>query len=779
MDAKEKDDIFRNPPPPELTLGRHISTVADKNTLWAVVQAQQDKNTYILGCAVDLNSEEQQPAYFYHAEEGVHQPFLFQPSSATDKPAVVWNEFSAGKWHIKYTEIATANRCFATSETVFSSSALCLPPSATSFQSQPAIAWTAERNGVLTIHTAFRRNGEWEVEVPFAETETDCFRPFITASANNCVLFWDEYHKQRYIIAVSEFNNGEWRQQERFGEDNERWLNPKAVTAPNGDVYVTWTVLKDVIDKLGIVDHFPFAMAACWRNGQLDILRDENNQEDNRIIADLREGLLAKQIYKGHVGLRLNPRFCIEPDGDLQLVWERKIEKEGSDITSWLCGRKYRGGRQWSNPCNYSSSGYCYAVPVQLQKNGYIPTAFFNYKENKENILQSEVLKTVGTDFHFNADAWKRWHPYIPAVTTPPDRRTTVPVDGDELSLFWADTHCHSNFSPDAEGELDEIVNFAKNTAGLDAITVIDNDYYPHKALTPSEWRAQQDLAEHFTKDGHFVYMPGYEYTYHRSDLNPDFNHRCVIYPRKGGRLLRRIDPEANTDSNMLTQLCKTDGMAYPHHCSFKLIDQRKEWNVEVCSSWRVCIEETDFIINQLKAGWKFGFIGSSDTHRGVPGLGGARTGLFARELTPEALFEAYKQRRCIATQGFNIAVDFRVNDNFIGDCGMSSAVPWIKTQIRAPRELDYIEVIRDGQVVYWEAPRGTEYELMYRDNTCPAGEHFYFLKVKLIGDPAFNVDTRLPTDFLKPFTQASRYPHNLARAQGPFAWTSPIWITV
>lgn len=776
MDAKEKDDIFRNPPPPELCLGRNISAWTGENTLWAVIQAEKKKSTHLLACAYDLAGEAK-PAYFYSRDEGVQQPFIFQaPGKDTDKPAVVWNEFRENKWHVKYAEIDTAGKKFQESETIFSSPDLCLPPAATVFQQEPAVVWSGKKDNELTVFIAFRKDGIWEIDTPFRESGIDCFRPAVTVAEDKCILFWDEYRDKRYQITISERGEDGWREKRSRGEENERWLNPQAVTAPDGSVYVTWTVLRDVYDKLGIVDHFPFAMAARWQDGQLQILEDEGNEEDSRIIADLREGLLAKNIYKGHVGLRLNPRLAVNRNSDLMLLWERKIEKEDSDITSWLCGRNHLGDNKWSSPVSYSKNGYCYAVPSFIHQHKSIPAAFLQYRNEGENILQAENIKASGTEFSFQAEAWKRWLPYIPEPKDKNDR-TSVSLKGDELQLFWADTHCHSNFSPDAEGELDELVNFAKNIAGLDAVTIIDNDYYPHKSLTPPEWQAQQELADHFTEEGRFVYMPGYEYTYHRADLEPDFNHRCVIYPRKGGPLLRRIDPDSNNDSKMLTCLTETDGMAYPHHCSFKLVEEKKEWNVEACSSWRLCIEETDFLIRQLLAGWKIGFIGSSDTHRGVPGLGGARTGLFAPELTPEALFEAYSKRRCIATQGFNIGIDFRVNDYFIGDSGKTFDPPLIRACVRAPKEMDYVEIIRDGEVISWDSPQGTEFEVSHQDKECPAGEHFYFLKVKLVGDPSFNIECRHPTENLKPFEQNSRYPHNLSRAQGPFAWTSPVWL--
>jgi hypothetical protein len=341
--------------------------------------------------------------------------------------------------------------------------------------------------------------------------------------------------------------------------------------------------------------------------------------------------------------------------------------------------------------------------------------------------------------------------------------------------LVWADTHVHSVQSPDAEGEVDELVHFARDVAGLDAVTIIDNDYYPHKALTEAEWRRHQAMAAHFTEPGRFVFLPGYEFTYHRGDLDPDFNHRCVIYPRSGP-LLRRIDPESDTDAKMLAALSGTDGMAYPHHCSYALIDPTVEWTIEACSSWRVCLEETDFTLGQLRSGAKIGFVGSSDTHRLVPGFGGARTGLWVRELSPEGLFDAYRSRRCLATQGRNVRIDFRAAGEPIGSTVDASGPVELIAEVGAPIAIEFIELLRDGEVIARIEPDGPSGRLACSDEPA-AGEHFYFVRVKLTGDASFNVEGQARGNPLKPFSQTSRYPHNLARAEGPFAWASPIWV--
>ena len=380
-----------------------------------------------------------------------------------------------------------------------------------------------------------------------------------------------------------------------------------------------------------------------------------------------------------------------------------------------------------------------------------------------------------GKLYQINNSKWKRWK--TSSIKPQPKVRGKIKDGTKEYSLFWADTHCHSNFSPDAEGEVDELIHFARDIAGINAVCIIDNDYYPHKALTEAEWKIHQQFSTHFTKEGEFVVFPGWEYTYHRKDLNPDFNHRCILYPRAGGKIFRRIDRNTNSDEKLFKKLKGTNVMCYPHHCSYKIIDSEVDRNVEVCSSWRVCIEEVNFTVKILQSGEKLGFIGSSDSHRAVPGLGGALTGLFAEKLTPEGLFEAYKNRRTIATQGFFIFIDFKAGDTFIGGEGEISGYPDIKASIKAPREIEFAEVLRDGKPIHKETPKNRECDFRFKDKNTQLGKHFYFLRVKLVGDSSFNIDPA--ENSLKPHSPDSKYPHNLARARGVFAWTSPVWLRI
>jgi hypothetical protein len=340
------------------------------------------------------------------------------------------------------------------------------------------------------------------------------------------------------------------------------------------------------------------------------------------------------------------------------------------------------------------------------------------------------------------------------------------------LRLFWLDLHCHSVLSPDAEGEPDELLAYGRDIAGLDGMAIVDNDYYPNKALSQAEWRHEQELAEAWTEAGRFIVFPAYEYTFHNEALTPDFNHRYVVY-RRNGPLVRRIDPEGFTLEDLIGHIPPDDTMLVAHHPTWVLSGEVPE-HVEVASSWRVCIEETDFIGKRLAAGDRFGFVASSDSHRACPGMGGALTGVYARALTRDDVFDALRRGRTVATQGSRVRIDFRVGDLFVGEEGDVHGNPILRVRVEAPRPVEYIELVRDGRVVSRLGGEGPSVTAELSDESASPGEHSYFARVKMEGDPSFNAPDD-PPDFYKPFRTDGRYPSNLARARGPFAWTSPI----
>ncbi|MDW7657221.1 MAG: PHP domain-containing protein, partial [Bacillota bacterium] len=481
------------------------------------------------------------------------------------------------------------------------------------------------------------------------------------------------------------------------------------------------------------------------------------------------------------------PQPVVSAHGAVYQVWEIMFEPvlqqatglsqiPGGPSLGKLMARKLTGD-SWGTPTMIHLAGTNYSVPRNIPESD-IPLVYLRLDQDQTGpVFRCEQVRIEqGIPFTVSDQHWSRWQPYHHQALK--RKRYETQVNDTPYKLYWADTHTHSVFSPDAEGEPDEIINFGRSVAGLDIMAIVDNDFYPFFGLTTLKWQIHLALADKYTCEGAFVLFPGYEYTYHDRQLTPDFNHRYVLYPRGNGHLYKRTDAASNTIEGLMQLLEASGAMPVAHHTTWELGKSVIDRHVEVCSSWRVCKEESDFIDKRLQRGDRFSFIGSSDTHRAVPGLGGALTGIYARELTPEAIFDAYRSHRVIATQGNRTVIDLRVAGLFIGQAGSVQGDIPIHLTVLADSSIDYVSLIRDGDEIKRFTGQSTQLAVSFDDQQVEPGAHAYYVTVKLIGDPSFNAPEDV-VDYRQVFfsDDKTRYPHNFARAEGPFAWCTPIWI--
>jgi hypothetical protein len=756
--------------------GRHLATVATEEAQWIAVQTDRAGENDILLVSI---LEGQRREWILQGEGFIHRPAL---ALAGDGGAsLIWNEIGddgpGAKWFIRCMSLDRSGAQIGEVEHVTSGASLCLPPTIATIDDRQAAAWPAKssKDGTIHIEVSERRGARWSAPQIVSAPGSDAFRPSLAACGGRAVLAWDQYNGERYQIVIAERGADGWMRRASLGKEGERWLHPQALVTKDGRAFITWVVLREVEDSLGIIDHAPFAMVAELTEDGVQILSDPEHAADTRIVADLREGLLAEAIYFGYAGLRRNPTLSVN-DGALWCLWEVRIEQEETAHYGHLVGRKRLAHGTWT-PAQFLHDGCINYAVGSVSHGGEIPIAYIDFpRSGRDAIGGKRIALGQGQPYPIEDGRWQRWLPT--QIRVEPAPRQPIETGQGTVRLFWADTHCHSVFSPDAEGEVDELIHFGRDVAKLDALCIVDNDCYPHKSLTEAEWQIHQSFSEHFTDPGRFVLFPGWEFTYHRPDRDPGFNHRWVLYPTPGGRLYRRIDVDADTDEKLIAQLAEEDVVCVPHHCIWDIIDPNVDRNVEVCSSWRLCIEESDFIRDHLAAGARFGFVAASDSHRALPGLGGALTGIYASDLTPEALYEAYRQRRTIATQGFRLFVDFRADEQFIGAQGRCQGAPTLISRVEAPRPIEFVDIVRDGVTVHTTKVGERTCATEWTDQATTSGEHSYYLRIKLIGDASFNYDPARNV-VESAFTQEGRYPGNLARAQGVFAWTSPIWLSV
>ncbi len=160
-----------------------------------------------------------------------------------------------------------------------------------------------------------------------------------------------------------------------------------------------------------------------------------------------------------------------------------------------------------------------------------------------------------------------------------------------------------------------------------------------------------------------------------------------------------------------------------------------KPWAAGV--SHMLHLEQGPWCDTELLSGKRFGFIAGAD-HGGI-----ARTGVLTRGLTREALYEAFTARRCFASTGVGLVIDFSFNGEPMG-CAVQATEGEFLLTVSCPEEIHAVQIVRNGQEEAQVDVREATFRYAWSTKRRRHGE-FWYCRILL--------------------------------ANGELAWTSPIWI--
>jgi hypothetical protein len=375
--------------------------------------------------------------------------------------------------------------------------------------------------------------------------------------------------------------------------------------------------------------------------------------------------------------------------------------------------------------------------------------------------------------------------PGLSEVLEPPAR----PRVGDH-TLLMGDLHSHSAESLRlggdgcGRGNRDEMFRFAWEVAGLDVFSLSEHDWQ----LESADWEELGELNEKYNQPGEFVTVPSFEWT------SANHGHRNVYFRHSGAGLFdsslagsprNTIEDGAPTPRDLWDYLARqgVPAITVPHHMSaawFPLSLDRYHHPdydrvAEIYSTWGDSLQHGQPVtmyadrvpelafINAIRAGYRVGFIGSSDTHDGRPGaaqgtashphlfhhLGSGRAAILATEFDRRSVFDALQARRCYALTGPRIEIDFSTEGHPMGSevpMSIFGRRPGFDVDISTGVPIDRIEVFRDGERCDLLSSGRRREQFRWVDPKPMEGSvTSYFLKV-------------------------SRTDHEMA-------WTSPIWV--
>ena len=134
-------------------------------------------------------------------------------------------------------------------------------------------------------------------------------------------------------------------------------------------------------------------------------------------------------------------------------------------------------------------------------------------------------------------------------------------------------------------------------------------------------------------------------------------------------------------------------------------------------------------------------------THEGKPV---ARTAVFAKELTREAIFDALRHRRNYAVSNTRIVLDFKINGRCMGEEIEIEGKPRIAVSVKGTGTIKDAAIIRDGSILHSVSPQSNVATFEYVDAAFE-GDSYYYLRVTQVDKDKLGNPSR--------------------------AWSSPIWV--
>ncbi len=761
------------------------TTQTPDGAAWAIWKTYYKSKEMIMARRLPARrSDPGDPAVHLSLEAGIMDAPILVASPKDSSLWAFWSARRQGRWQIEGRSFERGKWSALRVHSAKDVDAI-KPSAAVRANGDVLLAWQEFAQGRPSrIHARRLAANAWLPASIVSDGDHDSFRPAISSSSEDAAwLFWDEYRNGEYAVKGRPLTpeTGPIETISPSGQRGQRCLKPVPLQSEQHGLCVAWLKLIDVIGGDGVIDMFHTAHVSVRRNGQWTLVRDSSGDDEgavmlNGLLPDLRPG---KRYPSGYIGQRRHPMLA-EADDAMWLIWERKTEHGGSGTKTagQLIGRPFADGR-WGEARElvHGLIDYQIARPDRVKDQrlaitgSQIPRGWIRpYHHLVANLKDSKP---------FQPEDWREQFKPVDLLNAPQPSRRKITVAGKTYQLYWADLHCHSGLTGDAEGEPDEILLYGRDRAKLDVMVLQDNDDVHGCLLTEGEYYLGMLHSQRFTEPGRFIALPGYEWTqrkgrpgkafdpwksvYLQPSRNSYPNHRTVIYPSTGGPIVRYT--EVGGDFDRLTRtVAEHGGILNGQHRTFDIVDSPVEANMEVTSCWGIYIHDVPGKFHgELDAGKRLGFVGTSDSHRRNPGLCGGLTGIWAEELSDDAILDALRSHRCFASNGSKIVVDSRVAGR-LSDTPLTTREPRIQLDLHVIGTTKLVSATlktNGGKTVrVYPGDGSATLRVTHIQDDLPKGDHWFYWEIRQTGS-------------------SRQYTGNISVAQGSLAWSSPHFVTV
>jgi hypothetical protein len=345
-----------------------------------------------------------------------------------------------------------------------------------------------------------------------------------------------------------------------------------------------------------------------------------------------------------------------------------------------------------------------------------------------------------------------------------PKTKYSIRYNDKTYNVYWGELHGHSVLS-DGVNAPEYYYSFAKKITCLDFCSLTDHGRNFIGKDKP--WQKTLQVADNFNKPDVFVTLPGVEWSskgnaghinliyYSQSRPESAPSAHKPGYPDTAEELFDRLDTEKNDNMFLIRNHTAAPKFAVDWNC------QNQKWNrlIDIAGSidsrtlcYYFQVHEST-LQSALEKGYRFGFVGTSDTHTSWPGSGNL-TAVFSQRLTRKNLGESLSKRFCYAAQD-RIFVDFRINTEPMGSEIVAESSKPITLSVTAEGidKLHSIMVVKNNRTIS-------------------------IFNVSPLNSKLITIEQTYDSQAEQTQREVDYYFVIVTQKNGKRAWSSPIWVT-
>lgn len=686
---------------------------------------------------------------------------IIQPAMTSDPGGGVWlfwTERRGGIWDVYARRVTPAGVSSGVNLTEHDAQDFA-PAATTDAAGRVWVAWQSKRNGNFDVYVCHSTDGRWSPPLCVTEGGSSNWRPAIAADREGGVwVAWDSFGNRAYDVYLRHIGPG-----------------PSPLTDPDR---ITTTRNHDLEASIGVDSEG--GVWAVWRrtapwgkdsyylnvDGQLCLVRYDAKER--------RLGLPAMKdyTYRGRCAdygvvpvpvdlyrreLPILPVLLLDRHDAAHLFYRRFRDYGVETGYAWSVEHLVYSGDRWSEIETLSPEmGYgSERIAATMDRGGGIWVGLqgcpWNHVYHRPGEEPDSTVYVERIQPAVREKAAIDSRPGTARVLVPPTSledlnfcRSQRHPSRDGYVLIWGDLHRHSIYSsckPYRDGNLDDHYRWAYD-AGEQGFYVTTDHLDTMNRYTWAQANAYADL---FNSEGDLVTLYGFESTYPNwGQANHYFIDRGISEVAHRAGLMESFEESLK----LYDEENVTDKVFVARHYHGSLGKEGvKDWRpkyeplFEVVQARGFCLGVMEAILSQ---GIRMGVNGGCD-HSNPPGgvmpwkYSNAMTGLWVKAITREEVFAALKGRRSYATNGKKIGLFFEMDGHIMGEEYTASGPPRVHVEAEATTEIERIELIRDGEMIFSRTDCGRQASVTYTDRDVQPGDHYYYVKLIQQEEPTDN----------------------------------------